>query len=412
MDGERIIDWYSYGVNTARDAWCYNYSKSDLISNIQSMIDFYNLEMKRYKAACTGLLPSQYPEVSDFIDSDPIKISWGVNLKQGLAKFKSIEFSPDAVTQSLYRPFTKRWLYFSKSLNHSLYRMPLVFPSFGSENLVICVSGIGARSGFSAVITDCVPNYDTIEKALCFPLHTYGDGGQDIEENEQATLLDEPAISNGESRRYAITVPGLAHFQKAFKGETLVREDVFYYVYGILHSADYRTLFAENLSKEVPRIPCVTNTADFWAFSQAGRQLADLHLHYEKAILYPVKIQCTVAKLASEDYRVEKMKYGKKGKEKDLTTIHYNSKITLSGVPLEAYEYIVGGKSAVDWVVERQCVKTDKDSGIVNDANDWANETMENPRYPLELLQRVITVSLETMKIVRSLPKLDILSSY
>ena len=409
LEGERIIDWYSYGVNTARDAWCYNYSKSDLISNIQNMIASYNLEVKRYKTACAGLLPNQYPEVSDFIDPDPTKISWGVNLKQGLAKFKTIEFAPDAVTQSLYRPFTKRWLYFSKSLNHSLYRMPLVFPRFGSENLVICVSGIGARSGFSTIITDCVPNYDTLEKALCFPLYTYGDGEQDVEENDQAALLDEPVeTSGGGSRKDAITVPGLAHFQRAYEGETLVREDVFYYVYGILHSTDYRARFSENLSKEVPRIPCVANAADFWAFSKAGRELADLHLNYETVEKYQLQMQGGGLLLTDADYRVEKMRYGKKGKDKDLTTLIYNDKITLTGIPLEAYDYVVNGKPALDWVVERQCVKPDKDSGIVNDANDWAIETMNNPRYPLELFQRVVTVSLETMKIVRSLPRLDI----
>lgn len=149
---------------------------------------------------------------------------------------------------------------------------------------------------------------------------------------------------------------------------------------------------------------------DFWTFSQAGRKLADLHLNYETVEPYPLKIEAS-GKLADADYRVEKMKYGKKGKDKDLSTLHYNDKITLTGIPLEAYEYIVNGKSALDWVVERQCVKTDTDSGIVNDANDWAIETMNNPRYPLELFMRVVTVSLETMKIVNGLPKLDILPS-
>ncbi len=124
--------------------------------------------------------------------------------------------------------------------------------------------------------------------------------------------------------------------------------------------------------------------------------------------MYPVKIDSNGKTLDKTDYRVKKMKYGKNGKEKDLTTLHYNEKITLTDIPLAAYNYVVNGKPALDWVVERQCVKTDKDSGIVNDANDWAEETMKNPRYPLELFQRVITVSLETMKIVRSLPKLDI----
>ena len=155
-------------------------------------------------------------------------------------------------------------------------------------------------------------------------------------------------------------------------------------------------------------IPCVKTAADFWAFSKAGRALAELHLNYETVAPYPVKIDSNGKTLNDADYRVEKMKYGKKGKDKDLTTLHYNDKITLTGIPPEAYDYIVNGKPALDWVVERQCVKIDKDSGIVNDANDWAVETMKNPRYPLELFMRVITVSLETMKIVRGLPGLGI----
>ena len=200
---------------------------------------------------------------------------------------------------------------------------------------------------------------------------------------------------------------------------TISKEDVFYYVYGLLHSPDYRERYADNLSKELPRIPCVKSTADFWAFSKAGRDLAELHLNYETVELYPVKIDSGGKKLTDADYRVEKMKYGTlsptlsrgergNARSKDLTTLHYNGKITLTGIPLAAYDYIVNGKPALDWVIERQCVKTDKDSGIVNDANDWATETMGNPRYPLELFQRVITVSLETMKIVRSLPGLEL----
>jgi len=200
----------------------------------------------------------------------------------------------------------------------------------------------------------------------------------------------------------------LAHFLSAYPGETISKEDLFYYVYGLLHSPEYRERYADNLSKELPRIPCVKTAADFWVFSKAGRELAELHLNYETVAPYPVKIDSGGATLTDADYRVDKMKYGKNGKEKDLTTLHYNVKVTLTGIPLEAYDYIVNGKPALDWVVERQCVKTDKDSGIVNDANDWAVDTMNNPRYPLELFMRVITVSLETMKIVKGLPVLGI----
>ena len=184
---------------------------------------------------------------------------------------------------------------------------------------------------------------------------------------------------------------GLGYFHTAYPGESITKEDLFYYVYGLLHSLDYRERYADNLAKELPRIPCVKTAVDFWAFSRAGRELAKLHLNYETVEKYPLNIAGSGLLLTDEDYRVEKMRYGKKGSEKDLTTLIYNDKITVTGIPQEAYDYVINGKPALDWVVERQCVKTDKDSGIVNDANDWAIETMNNPKYPLELFQRVIT---------------------
>lgn len=163
-----------------------------------------------------------------------------------------------------------------------------------------------------------------------------------------------------------------------------------------------------NLHSFAPRIPCVKRAVDFRAFEQAGRELAKLHVNYESVKPYRLKMEST-GKLTSADYRVEKMRYGKdQAKDKDKTTLHYNESITLTGIPLEAYEYVVNGKPALDWVVERQGVSTHKESGIVNDANDWAKETMKDPQYPLDLFCRVVTVSLDTMKIMNSLPKLDI----
>lgn len=214
-------------------------------------------------------------------------------------------------------------------------------------------------------------------------------------------------------RREAITDAGLAHFSSAYPGEMISKEDVFYYVYGILHSPDYRERYADNLSKELPRIPRVRTAADFWHFSQAGRDLAVLHLHYETVEKYPLTIEVK-GPLTDADYRVEKMKFAKKkdpgtGKSvNDRGTVIYNTKITLSGIPEAAWDYVINGKAALDWVMERQAVRVDKASGIVNDANDWAIETMGNPKYPLELFQRVVTVSLETQKIVNALPALDI----
>jgi predicted helicase len=406
-DVVRLMESFSYGVNTARDAWCYQYSRSALAKNIQKMIDFYTTEVARFAVACKHLPAQDKPDVESFIDTDPQKISWGVNLKQGVSKSKAISFCDEDIIKSLYRPYTKRWLYFNRHLNHSLYRMPSIFPKRGTGNLLICVSGIGARSGFSTLITEHVTNYDNLEKGVCFPLYLFDEISidEDSDETQNQDFFGASQQQATAQRRYALTDEGMAHFQSAYPGEQISKEDVFYYVYGLLHSPDYRNRYADNLSKELPRIPRVKTVADFWAFSQAGRKLATLHLNYETVELYPLKRE-SCGKLTDADYRVEKMKYGKTGKDKDLTTLHYNNKITLTGIPLEAYDYIVNGKPALDWVVERQCVKTDKDSGIVNDANDWAIETMNNPRYPLELFQRVVTVSVETMKIIKKLPPL------
>jgi predicted helicase len=216
---------------------------------------------------------------------------------------------------------------------------------------------------------------------------------------------------------------GLAHFQKAYpakgEGSRITKEDLLYYIYGLLHSPDYRSRYADNLSKELPRIPAVKTYAHFRAYSQAGRDLAHWHLNYETVALHAGAEVEECADTSFDyfqhgPYRVTKMKFAKTkdpetGKSTpDKTTVIYNEYVTIHGIPLEAYDYIVNGKPALDWVMERQAVTTDKDSGITNDANLWATETMHNPKYPLELFLRVITVSLETLKIVAGLPELDI----
>lgn len=289
--------------------------------------------------------------------------------------------------------------------------MPTLFPDTQAENRVIIVHGPGETLPPTVFISSIVPDVHLLHGGQCFPLYVY----ESSDEMDASDGLHHPdlfarnAPSKTGKRRDAISDDGLLHFRSAYPGEALGKEDIFYYVYGLLHSPDYRNRYADNMSKELPRIPRVKVAEDFWAFSKAGRLLADLHLLYDtdRVPMYAgAKIEHGDKPLTSADYRVEKMRWPKKGKDKDLTTILYNSRINVTGIPPEAYEYVVNGKPAIDWVVERQCVKTDKDSGIVSDANDWANETMNNPRYPLELLLRVVTVSLETMKIVKGLPAL------
>ena len=237
------------------------------------------------------------------------------------------------------------------------------------------------------------------------------------EEIEEATM-ETPGLFPGEkeSKNYhlrdGVSDAGLRHFQDAYPGEVISKEDVFYYVYGLLHSEDYRARFANNLSKQLPRIPCVKTVEDYRAFRDAGQRLGDLHVDYERAEPYPVRIKQGDLRLATIDdptsfFRVTKMKFEGRGRDKDKTTVVYNANITMENIPLEAYEYVVNGKPALEWVMERQVVKTDRASGIVNDANRYALETVGNPAYPLELFQRIITVSLETITIVRGLPKLE-----
>ena len=402
----KIFANYSNGVKTQRDSWCYNYSRYAVTQNIGRMLDFFNAESTRFTEQHAWKTIKEKSEIVDaFINTDATQISWTRALKGDLVKGRQFEFNSLSVVQGIYRPFTKEWMYFNRRINEMVYQMPRIFPDANAINFVISVNAKHSGDGHIALIANSICDLHMNGDSQCFPLYLY-----DTEEDEKginAELFE--TTPNYKRRRDAITAEGLQHFQIAYPGETISKEDIFYYVYGLLHSTDYRERYADNLSKELPRIPCVKTPGDFWAFSKAGRKLAHLHLHYESVAPYQATIEGEGKDLPESAYRVEKMKHGKgQGKEKDQSVIHYNGRITVRGVPLEAYDYIVNGKSAIAWVMERQAVKTDKDSGIINDANEWAIGTMKNPRYPLELLLRVITVSLETQKLVAGLPRLEI----
>ncbi len=399
--GSAMFEKVSSGVTTARDAWCVNFSHNRLGRNITQTVDFYNEQLaidrdSPSRAAVQG--PS----------NDPNRIAWSRGLRGAFGKGKVASFVQAGVRMSMYRPFTKEWLYLDRMWNEYVYSIPKYFPSPDCANLVLAVTGLGTPNGFSAIITNLPPEFQLQGNGQCMALYLYDQPDPTpTTPSAQPGLFDAPTQPTTPKRRDAITDAGLAHFQAAYPNDPISKEDLFYYIYGLLHSPEYRSRYADNLSKELPRIPRVPTYAAFAAFSAAGRRLADLHVHYESVPMYPHAIVDTRGKtLTDKEYRVEKMRYGKNGKDKELTTLEYNAHITVRNIPLAAYEYVVNGKPALDWVVERQCVKTDKDSGIVNDANDWAVETMGNPKYPLELFLRVVTVSLETMKIVAGLPGL------
>ena len=402
-----LFDNYSLGVVTNRDPWCINFSRTVLAENIQSTIDFYNDEMARWKTATKAAKPtgSALPDIHDFVTVDASRISWTRSLKQDVRKGKELRQGNGVFVPCVYRPFTKQWQFFSRRLNEMVYQMPRVFPNAElPPNRVIAVTGRGGRSGFSALMMDALPNLDTIEKGQCFPFWLY-EGHDDAE----ADLLGERIP--GYRRLDAITEYGLRHFRTAYPTEFVSREDIFHYIYGLLHSEDYRSRFRANLSKELPRIPCVKPVENYRAFRDAGKRLGELHVSYESVEPYVATID-TVGKplmTAPEKlYRVTKMRHPGSGKNKDRSTVIYNANITIHDIPDAAWEYVVNGKPALAWVMERQRVKTDSASGIVSDANRYAIETARDARYPLDLFLRIITVSLETMKVVHSLPELAI----
>jgi predicted helicase len=412
--GIAIFENYSNGVKTNRDAWAYNASKRTVTKNMQSTIEFYNAEVRRYASqARKGKAPAS---IRDFVNADLAAISWDRVQIESIPRGRTGEFDKAAVRGSLYRPFQKAWLYFDRFFNNTIYQQHKLFPTATANNRVILANANHSGTGFFALMADVTPDIHSNGDAQSFPLYLYDTAEQD----EAASDAPQLALGGGRSNeadgcRFAITDAALAHFKVAYPNDAkLTKESIFYYCYGILHHPEYLEQYADNLSKELPRIPRVKSREDFWKIHDIGKTLGDWHVGYEQ--FDPTRAPGVIVdtdgkKLADAHYRVEKMKYGKVDGAKDLTTIHYNEHITVRNIPAHAHDYVIHGRSAIDWVVERQGVRTDKDSGIVNDSNDWATETMQNPKYPLELLLRVIALSVETLRLVGELPKLDVLES-
>lgn len=405
-----FVPYYSNGLKTQRDAWCYNSSKSKLEAKIKDSIDFYNEQR--------NLLAQLKKDSVEYKDS---KFSWTRATLNDVQKNKPYHFEAGSVVIGLYRPFFKQHLFFYRPLNEMMYQIPRLFPTPAQKNLAICTSGVGDKN-FSAIITDCIPDLHLNATSQCFPLYWY----ETIEPDQHSLFGDDDAQI---VKHEAISDFILERAQSKY-GNKVQREDIFYYVYGILHSKSYRETFSADLKKMLPRIPLVSDYEKFWAFSKAGRDLANLHLNYEKVAPCP---DVTVESLnnavfeipkprnASDDalmvaegnasanpdeyayYAVEQMKFPKKGLK---DTIIYNHYHTIKNIPEKAYEYVVNGKSAIEWIMERYAVTTDQKSGITNNPNDWSREH-EKPRYIFDLLLSVINVSVQTVGIVNGLPEVD-----
>ncbi|SFT44778.1 type ISP restriction/modification enzyme [Arthrobacter sp. ov118] len=394
-----IFENYSSGLKTNRDAWCYNFSRSAGEANVRRMLNTYNSEVTRYKESGLNLDDAG---VLGFVDQDPLVISWDRSLRTELRRKRSLEFAPAALRGSAYRPFTRQVIYFAKELNNDQSQLPKLFPTASHPNLAIVMPQGGSAATFSVLMNDTVPALTPNGGNQVFSLYTYEPASAEAQGDLFAAADSD--VVDGYVRKDNITDATLTAYRSFYEDPAISKEDIFYYVYGLLHSPAYKEQYRADLMKMLPRIPKVK---DFWGFSKAGRALSDLHLNYETVEPYALDeiVQGEPIGDLFEFYRVNKLSFGAR---KDHSRITYNSRITLAGIPDEAFDYQVNGKSALEWIIDRYQVTTHKDSQITNDPNDYCRE-VGDPRYILDLIERIVTVSVETNRIVAALPELEIL---
>ncbi len=369
-----LFSSFCRGACTNNDGHVFDFQRSVLINRAKAMVEAYVSEQLRWKA-----LGNQNAHVENVIKIDPAKLKWIRRTKKELVRGTLVEFSEAHIRQAQYRPFTQRWFYMNRAFSEDLYRLPTYLPTKESEheNRLICLPGIGNRQRFGCLMSRRIIALDfAFEKAQAFPLYTYS--------------------ADGKERRDNIPRPTLDRFIAHYADDAITREDIFHYVYAVLHHPDYRARYAENLKRELPRIPLSGTAQDFHAFATAGRKLADLHVGYES--VKPFKLKRIENDAVPPNWRVEAMKLTKEG-----DAVIYNDWLTLHGLPPETHEYRLGNRSALAWVIDQYRVDRDSAGDLISDPNDPADE-----EAIVRLVGQVITVSVETMKLIHALPELKL----
>ncbi len=378
LQNPSVFDINSNGVTTGRDPWVYNFSKDALMQNVQKCIDTYNADLKRFNAHFREAFKQRtrgvksadlYKQLNDQeITTDKTKIAWTRALKNHLIKNKNLQEShKDRIRLALYRPFNKQWLYFDKNLNEEQFQLPKIFPDKDAQNVVIN-TGVGNGKNFSALVSDCISDHGLISPNQAYPLYYYDDLG---------------------NRYNAISGYALNLFRKHYKDYSIAEEEIFYYIYAILHHKGYLEKYKNSLTKEEPRIAL---SKDFKELSILGKELAKLHLNYESEELHASVEYKTLMNAEIEGYYdVETMK-------KIGDRIHYNNHIAITKIPKKAFEYVVNGKSAIDWVIERYQKTMDEDILIENNPNDY-----KGGKYVFELLCRVIKLSEKSVDLIEKI---------
>ena len=363
-----LFKTFSLGVATSRDAWVYNFSQERLTENMTRMMDNYNSEVARWERRHNRGI-----NVKDFVDTDKTKVKWSRSLMSQLRQGKLAAFSPEKVRTSLYRPFTKSYLYFDRTMNECVYVMPSIFPTpeTEQENRVLCVNLTQERP-FTCLMANCIPSSIMAggfgSPTQCFPFYTYDE--------------------DGTNRRENITDWALSHFRAHYGDETITKWDIFHYNYAVLHHPVYRERYQVNLKHDLPHLPFAP---DFWGFVNIGRALADLHVNYETLDVMPKLIETPPL-----NWRVEKMALSA-----DKTQLRYNDALTVVDIPPAVFDYRLGTRSALEWLIDRYRVKPDPNgSGIVSDPNG------EDAQYIVRLIGQVMHVSQETVRLIGELPRL------